>query len=147
MHKNNGIINFKVPSTWDCGTVAPATARVQASLCIHAVSPEPLLLVYTKKWHRWRLGPKVRPISPLGGCVCMLEYWLCVNAKGTTFSCADPNIQEYCHTKTNWWLCHIRTAKVLISMCIQSCKQHHNFSLQDTPEHNPTKFNYNPVNI
>ena len=47
--------------------------KVQASLRIHAVSPEPSLFAHMKYGHRRRVRPKIRHLAPLDGCACAFE--------------------------------------------------------------------------
>ena len=48
-------------------------AKVQASLCIHAVSPEPSLLAHTSSESRGTFRPKARSLSPLNGWACAVK--------------------------------------------------------------------------
>ena len=48
-------------------------AKVQASLCIHAVSPEPSLFANMKYGSRQRVQPKIRHLTALDGCACAFE--------------------------------------------------------------------------
>ena len=48
-------------------------AKVQASLRIHAVSPEPLLLAHTTSESRGTFRQKIRSLAPLNGWACTLE--------------------------------------------------------------------------
>ena len=48
-------------------------AKVQASLLIHAVSPEPLLLAHTSSESRGTFRQKVRSLAPLNGWACAVE--------------------------------------------------------------------------
>ena len=48
-------------------------ARVQASLCIHAVSPEPPLLAYTGSVSRGTFKQKARSLAPLNGWACAVK--------------------------------------------------------------------------
>ena len=45
-------------------------AKVQASLCIRAVSPEPLLLAHTSSESRGAFRQKARSLAPLNGWAC-----------------------------------------------------------------------------
>ena len=48
-------------------------AKVQASLCIRAVSPEPSLLAHTSSESRGTFRLKARSIAPLNGWACAVE--------------------------------------------------------------------------
>ena len=48
-------------------------AKVQASLRIRAVSPEPSLLAHTSSESRGTFRQKARPLAPLNGCACAVE--------------------------------------------------------------------------
>ena len=48
-------------------------AKVQASLRIRAVSPEPLLLAHTSSESRGTFRQKARSLSPLNGWACAVE--------------------------------------------------------------------------
>ena len=48
-------------------------AKAQASLRIHAVSPEPSLFAHMKYGSRRRDRPKIRHLAPLDGCACAFE--------------------------------------------------------------------------
>ena len=48
-------------------------AKAQASLRIHAVSPEPLLSAHMKYGSRQGVQPKMRHLAPLDGCTCTFE--------------------------------------------------------------------------
>ena len=47
--------------------------KVQASLCIRAVSPEPLLLAHTSSESRGTFRQKARSLAPLNGWACAVE--------------------------------------------------------------------------
>ena len=48
-------------------------AKVQASLRIHAVSPEPSLLAYTSSESRGTFRHKASSLAPLNGWACAVE--------------------------------------------------------------------------
>ena len=48
-------------------------AKAQASLRIHAVSPEPSLFAHMKYGSRQKVRPKNRHLAPLDGCACAFE--------------------------------------------------------------------------
>ena len=48
-------------------------AKVQASLRIHAVSPEPSLLAHTSSESRGTFRQKARSVAPLNGWACAVE--------------------------------------------------------------------------
>ena len=48
-------------------------AKVQASLRIRAVSPEPSLLAHTSSESRGTFRQKARSLAPLNGCACAVE--------------------------------------------------------------------------
>ena len=48
-------------------------AKVQASLCIRAVSPEPSLLAHTSSESRGTFRQKARSVAPLNGWACAVE--------------------------------------------------------------------------
>ena len=48
-------------------------AKVQASLCIRAVSPEPSLLAHTSSESRGSFKQKARSLAPLNGWACAVE--------------------------------------------------------------------------
>ena len=48
-------------------------AKVQASLCIRAVSPEPLLLAHTSSESRGIFRQKARSLAPLNGWACTVK--------------------------------------------------------------------------
>ena len=50
--------------------------KVQASLRIRAVSPEPSLFAYIKYGSIRRVRPKIRHLAPLDGCTCAFEEWV-----------------------------------------------------------------------
>ena len=51
-------------------------AKAQASLCIHAVLPEPSLFAHIKYGNRRKGRPKIRHLAPLDGCACKFEEWV-----------------------------------------------------------------------
>ena len=51
-------------------------AKAQASLRIHAVSPEPSLFAHIKYGSKRRAWPKIRHLAPLDGCACTFEEWV-----------------------------------------------------------------------
>ena len=53
--------------------IACATAKVQASLRIRAVSPEPPLLAHTGSESRGAFRQKARSLAPLNGWVCAVK--------------------------------------------------------------------------
>ena len=48
-------------------------AKVQVSLCIRAVSPEPSLLAHTSSESRGTFRQKARFLAPLNGCTCSVK--------------------------------------------------------------------------
>ena len=48
-------------------------AKAQASLRIHADSPEPLLFAHMKYGIRRRVRQKIKDLAPLDGCACVFE--------------------------------------------------------------------------
>ena len=48
-------------------------AKVQASLCIRAVSPEPSLLAHTSSESRGTFRQKARSLAPLNGWACAVK--------------------------------------------------------------------------
>ena len=48
-------------------------AKAQASLRIHAVSPEPSLFALIKYGSRRRVRPEIKHLVPLDGCACPFE--------------------------------------------------------------------------
>ena len=48
-------------------------AKVQASLCIRAVSPEPPLLAHTSSESRGTFKQKARSLAPLNGWACAVK--------------------------------------------------------------------------
>ena len=48
-------------------------AKVQASLCIRAVSPEPLLFAHTSSESRGTFRQKARSMAPLNGLACAVK--------------------------------------------------------------------------
>ena len=48
-------------------------AKVQASLRIHTVSPEPPLLAHTSGESRGTFRQKARPLAPLNGWACVVK--------------------------------------------------------------------------
>ena len=48
-------------------------AKVQASLCIRAVSPEPPLLAHTSRESRGTFRQKARSLAPLNGWACAVK--------------------------------------------------------------------------
>ena len=48
-------------------------AKVQVSLRIHTVSPEPSLFAHMKYGNRERVPLKIRHLAPLNGCACAFE--------------------------------------------------------------------------
>ena len=48
-------------------------AKVQASLCIRAVSPEPSLLAHTSSESRGTFRQKTRSLAPLNGWACAIK--------------------------------------------------------------------------
>ena len=52
---------------------AMRAAKVQASLCIRAVSPEPPLLAYTSSESRGTFRQKARSLAPLNGWACAVK--------------------------------------------------------------------------
>ena len=52
-------------------------AKVLASLCICAVSPEPSLLAHMKYGSRWKVQPKIRHLAPLMAAhVCLKNEFM-----------------------------------------------------------------------
>ena len=51
------------------------TAKVQASLRIRAVSPEPPLLAHTSSEPRGTFRQKARSLAPLNGWACAVKIW------------------------------------------------------------------------
>ena len=51
-------------------------AKAQASLRIHAVSPEPSLFAHMKYGSRQRVRLKIRHLAPLDGWACAFEEWV-----------------------------------------------------------------------
>ena len=62
-------------SSWDYGDYR-RSAKVQASLCIRAVSPEPSLFAHIKYGRRRRVRPRIGHLAPLDGCVWAFEEWV-----------------------------------------------------------------------
>ena len=50
-------------------------AKVQASLCIREVSPEPPLLAHASIESRGTFRQKTRSLAPLNGWACAVEIW------------------------------------------------------------------------
>ena len=53
--------------------LSPIAAKVQASLRIRAVSPEPSLLAYTSSESRGTFRQKASSLAPLNGWACAVE--------------------------------------------------------------------------
>ena len=51
-------------------------AKAQASLRIHAVSPQPSLFAHMKYGSRRRIRPKIRHLASLDGCTCVFKEWV-----------------------------------------------------------------------
>ena len=81
-------------------------AKVQASLRIRAVSPEPPLLAHTSSESRGTIRQKARSITPLNGWACMHSYNLSWrNARRHKFAWrGSPSISLYQHKHRtiNW---------------------------------------------
>ena len=114
-------------------------AKVQASLRIHAISPEPLLLAHTSSESRWTVRQKARSLAPLNGWTCAVK--ICHNGMledtnsldAAQFTCsrcccgADywdtmwlPELSEamasYSKRKAHGWLRHIVFLKTFIQL-------------------------------
>ena len=70
-------------------------AKVQASLHIHAVSPEPLLLVHTSSESRRILRQKARSLAPLNGWACAVK--ICHDRMPEDTNSLDGAQIEACH--------------------------------------------------
>ena len=62
-------------SSWDYGTYHRRPGKTQASLRIHAVSPEPSLFPHMKYGSR-RKDTKNQNLAPLDGCAGVFEEWI-----------------------------------------------------------------------
>ena len=51
-------------------------AKAQVSMCIRAVSPEPLLFAHINYGSRQMVRPTIRHLAPLDGCICAFEEWV-----------------------------------------------------------------------
>ena len=97
-------------------------AKLQTSLCIRAVSPEPLLLAHTSSESRGTFRQKARSLAPLNGWACAfkichdgmledtnsldrahLEVSVGITQKQRQFKYCSPN--EPPHDKTNKMAC------------------------------------------
>ena len=58
-----------------CCLLQMLTAKVQASLCIRTVSPEPPLLAHSSNESRRTFRQKTRSLAPLNGWACAVEIW------------------------------------------------------------------------
>ena len=70
-------------------TVSLRSAKALTSLHIHAVSPEPWLLAYTKHGSRGRLKPKIRSLVSLNMPAPEIKGCFCVCAVSSKISCAS----------------------------------------------------------
>ena len=78
-------------------------AKVQASLRIRAVSPEPPLLAYTSSDSRGTFRQKARSLAPLNGWACAVE--ICHDRMlEDTNSLDGAHITEKAHPKQYQWL-------------------------------------------
>ena len=66
---------------WYLSQWRPATA--QASLCIRAVSLQPLLFAYMKYGSIRRVRPQIRHLIPLNCCACVLKEWVILSWDGS----------------------------------------------------------------
>ena len=81
-------------------------AKVQASLRIRAVSPEPLLLAHTSSESRGTFRQKARSLAPLNGWACAVK--VCHDGM-----LEDTNSLDAAHFVTILCLAHLTTVKAL----------------------------------
>ena len=96
-------------------------AKVQASLRIRAVSPEPSLLAHTSSESRGTFRQKARSLAPLNGLACavemchdgMLEDTNSLDGAHLEFSLHPSNgaLPNVCFAKLNF-ICHRYTVKI-----------------------------------
>ena len=67
------IVTIYGPRQVNLVLIAHARAKVQASLRIHAVSPEPSLLAHTSSESRGTFRQKARSLVPLNGWACTVK--------------------------------------------------------------------------
>ena len=106
-------------------------AKVQASLRIRAVSPEPSLLAHTSSESRGTFRQKARSLAPLNGWACAVK--IChegmledTNSLDGALMTIAPKLTEHCQslhlsriiTKPTKW--HVRPVKTRISRGIRS---------------------------
>ena len=71
MSKNRQAYTDRVKRIWYLSPMR--AAKVQASLCIRAVSPEPSLLAHTSSESRGTFRQKARSLAPLNGWACAVK--------------------------------------------------------------------------
>ena len=69
--KKNILVIYRVKRIWYLSPMR--AAKVQASLRIRAVSPEPSLLAHTSSESRGTFRQKARSVAPLNGWACAVE--------------------------------------------------------------------------
>ena len=74
-------------------------AKVQASLRICAVSPEPLLLAHTSSESRGTFRQKASSLAPLNGWACAVKICHNGNARRHKFVWRGPNVWLTSHVK------------------------------------------------
>ena len=76
MKKNNKNNHWYMGLTKRTWYLSPMRAvKVQASLRIHPVSPEPPLLAHTSSESRGTFRQKARSLAPLNGWACAVKIW------------------------------------------------------------------------
>ena len=75
-------------------------AKVQASLCIRAVSPEPSLLAHTSSESRGTFRQKARSLAPLNGRACAFKICHDGMLEDTNSLDAAQIIRNSCKTKS-----------------------------------------------
>ena len=94
-------------------------AKVQASLRIRAVSPEPSLLAHTSSESRGTFRQKARSLALLNGWACAVK--ICHNGMlEDTNSLDGPNINQ-------WKRCILPTNKLIT---VHAMKQKHNVNIE-----------------
>ena len=89
-------------------------AKVQASLCIRAVSPEPSLLAHTSSASRGTFRKKARSLAPLNGWACAVK--ICHDGMLEDTNSLDGALMDSCSCISFLWQFHLS-----LIMCYQFC--------------------------
>ena len=97
-------------------------AKVQASLCIHAVSPEPPLLAHTSSESRGTFKQKARSLATLNGWACAVKICHDGMLEDTNSLDAAHLIPRTC-IKPNITIVTVANCRMQISVCYHRNQQ------------------------